>query len=127
MSGSIVIVGACGTGKSTLVKALQALGYHARVVAQEHSAVPDLWAHEDMPSALIMLDATPAVISERRHNDFPQWLYDQQRIRLRSAEAYATLYLHTDTLAAADVQQQVIQHLQELHIEPENKREHGAQ
>ncbi len=126
MAGSIVIVGACGTGKSTLAAALQELGYPARIVAQEHSAIPDLWAHEDMPSALIMLDASPAVISQRRHNDFPQWLYDQQRERLRSAEAYATLFLHTDTLAPAEVQRQVIQHLQQLRIMPASEQEHGS-
>ena len=117
MAASVVVVGACGTGKSTLVEALQAFGYDARVVAQEHSIIPDLWAHAGIPDALVVLDASPAVISERRHNDFPEWLYRQQRERLRSAEEHATLYLHTDTLLPDAVQQKVIEHLQQLTIE----------
>jgi molybdopterin-guanine dinucleotide biosynthesis protein len=119
MAASIVVIGPCGTGKTTLVEALQAQGYAARVVAQEHSAVQHLWEHQETPTALIMLDATPAVISARRHNEFPQWLYEQQRQRLRSAEEHATLYLHTDELASEQVQQQVIEHLQYLDIAPE--------
>ncbi len=118
MAVSVVVVGACGTGKSTLVEALQALGYDARVVAQEHSAIANLWAHGGLPDALIVLDASPAVISKRRHNDFPAWLYEQQRERLRSAEEHATLYLHTDTLVPDMVRQQVVAHLQQLKIEP---------
>jgi hypothetical protein len=65
-----------------------------------------------------MLDASPEVISKRRHNDFPQWLYEQQRQRLRSAEEHATLYLHTDELASDKVQQQVVEHLHQLQIMP---------
>lgn len=118
MAASVVVVGACGTGKSTLVEALRALGYEARVVAQEHSIIPDLWAHAGIPDALVVLDASPAVISERRHNEFPEWLYLQQKERLRTAEEHATLYLHTDTLLPDAVQQRVVEHLQRLKIEP---------
>jgi predicted ATPase len=122
MNEPIVVVGACGTGKSTLVLALKARGYAARIVAQEHSAIRELWAHGGWPAALIMLDASPDIISQRRHNDFPTWLYDQQRQRLRSAQAHATLYLHTDHLAANEVEQQVMLHVHQLHIVPETKR-----
>lgn len=118
MIESIVIVGACGTGKSSLVQLLQAHGYAARVVAQEHSAIPKLWAHGGQPMALIMLDASPDTITTRRQNTFPQWLYDQQRLRLRSAQAHATLYLRTDQLDLDDVQQRVMAHLLQLQIVP---------
>jgi adenylate kinase len=118
MATSIVVVGPCGTGKTTLVHALHTRGYDARVVAQEHSAISELWAHGGWPDALIMLDASPAIISQRRHNDFPSWLYDEQRARLRSAEAHATLYLHTDDLPSDEVVKRVITHLHHLHIEP---------
>jgi len=120
MATSIVVVGACGTGKTTLVHALHAHGYKARVVAQEHSAIAELWAHAGWPDALIMLDASPAIISQRRHNEFPTWLYHTQRTRLRSAEAHATLYLHTDDLPSDEVEQRVMAHLHHLHIEPVN-------
>ncbi len=121
MATTIIVVGPCGTGKTTLVHALLARGYQARVVAQEHSAIPELWAHGGWPDALIMLDASPAIISQRRHNEFPPWLYDQQRARLRSAEAHATLYLHTDDLPSDEVEQRVTAHLHHLHIDPENR------
>ncbi len=115
---SIVIVGACGTGKTTLASALQRLGYDVRTVAQEHSVVQDLWAHEGVPAALILLDASPHMISLRRQSEFPKWLYQQQQLRLRSAREHATLYLHTDDLSPSEVQQRALQHLQQLGIRP---------
>jgi adenylate kinase len=107
----VVIVGPCGSGKSTLVEHLRHVGYTARAVAQEHSRVPELWKHGGTPDALIYLDASPSAITTRRQNDFPGWLYDKQVSRLSSARANATLYLHTDQLSAADVQQRVLEHL----------------
>ncbi len=115
---SIVIVGACGTGKTTLASALQALGYDARTVAQEHSAVQGLWAHEAKPEALIFLDASPQTISLRRQSKFPDWLYQQQQLRLRSAREHATLYLHTDCLSTIEVQQRALQHIEQMGIKP---------
>lgn len=108
----VIVVGPCGSGKSTLVARLQSAGYNARVVAQEHSRIPDLWKHGGEPDALIYLDASPSTITSRRQNDFPGWLYDKQVSRLTSAREHATLYLHTDELAAAVVQQRVLEHLQ---------------
>lgn len=107
----IVIVGPCGSGKSTLVGSLQQAGFAARAVAQEHSRVRELWRHGGQPDALIFLDASPQTITERRQNDFPRWLYDKQILRLASARAHATLYLNTDTLSAADVERQALSHL----------------
>lgn len=109
----VIVVGPCGSGKSTLVASLQARGYTARAVAQEHSVVHDLWQHGGRPDALIFLDASPPVISQRRRNEFPSWLYDMQIERLADARAHTTLYLHTDRLAAAEVQRRVLAHLQQ--------------
>ena len=109
----VVVVGPCGSGKSTLVAQLQAAGYEARAVAQEHSRVPELWKHGGEPDALIYLDASPSTITNRRQNDFPRWLYDKQVRRLESARQHATLYLQTDNLAAAVVQQRVLEHLEQ--------------
>lgn len=107
----VVIVGPCGSGKSTLVEHLQQVGYTARAVAQEHSRVPELWKHGGTPDALIYLDASPSAITTRRQNDFPGWLYDKQIRRLTSARVNATLYLHTDQLSATDVRKRVLEHL----------------
>jgi adenylate kinase len=108
----VVVVGPCGSGKTTLVARLRAAGYDARAVAQEHSAIPELWRHGGDPDALIYLDASPPVISRRRRNDFPRWLYGRQQRRLRSARDHATIYLHTDTLDPRAVEQRVLDHLQ---------------
>lgn len=107
----VVVVGPCGSGKSTLVARLQAEGYDAHVVAQEHSGVPDLWKHGSAPDALIFLDASPRTITVRRANDFPSWLYQKQLRRLDSARTHATLYLSTDRLSPGDVHQRVLDHL----------------
>jgi adenylate kinase len=110
----VVVVGPCGSGKTTLVARLQAAGYDARVVAQEHSAVPELWRHGGDPDALIYLDASPPVITRRRQNDFPHWLYGRQARRLRSARERATLYLQTDHLDPRAVESRVLDHLRAL-------------
>jgi thymidylate kinase len=110
----VVVVGPCGSGKTTLVKRLQALGYSARAVAQEHSQIDELWRHGGKPDALIFLDASPATITRRRQNEFPEWLYRMQIERLRSARQNATLYLHTDRVPAVEVQRRVIEHLRSL-------------
>lgn len=107
----IVVVGPCGSGKSTLVARLQSHGFPARAVAQEHSRVHELWRHGGEPTALIFLDASPTTITARRDNEFPPWLHEKQMRRLASAREHATLYLHTDHLSAADVEQRVLDHL----------------
>lgn len=115
----VVVVGPCGSGKTTLVTWLQAQGYIARAVAQEHSAVHDLWKHGGMPAALIFLDASPTVITARRRNEFPAWLYAIQITRLADARAHTTLYLHTDQLDQRTVQQRVLAHLHQQQIMPD--------
>jgi cytidylate kinase len=126
---SIVIVGPCAAGKSSLATALRQLGFDVRTVAQEHSVIPKLWAHGGEPSALIFLDASPATIAQRRHSTFPDWLYRQQHQRLRSARRHATIYLQTDRLSVDDVRNRVLRHLRRLGIQPSHvpqAREIGA-
>ena len=114
----VIIVGPCGAGKSTLVDALNTQGYKARVVAQEHSVVPDLWQRGGRPAALIVLEAERSTIVRRRGGDFPVWLLEQQRERLASARAHADLVLHTDEAAPEEVASQVVEYLQSAGIEP---------
>lgn len=114
----VVIVGPCGSGKSTLTHALKACGYPARSVAQEHSVIRNLWRHGGEPAAVIYLDATPAVISARRQHDFPTWLYTEQQARLAPAFAHASLVVDTTTLTAQEVCAKAVAFLQARGIQP---------
>ena len=114
----VVVVGPCGAGKTTLVDALITRGYAARVVAQEHSIVRDLWRHGGHPAALVMLEAEPATIAARRHAEFPAWLYAKQFQRLAAARAHADLLIATDQVQAEEVTRQVIAFLRAAGISP---------
>ena len=114
----IVVVGPCGSGKTTLVSALRERGYAARVVAQEHSVVTELWRHGGKPAALVLLEAEPLTITQRRGADFPEWLYREQQERLASARAEADLRIRTDEATAQEVASQVFTYLRELGLEP---------
>lgn len=107
----IVVVGPCGSGKTTLVQGLEAHGYTARVVAQEHSIVTTLWRHQGLPTALILLDASLQVITARRGADFPAWLYNKQMERLMVARNNANLILATSDLTPGQVLHQVVEFL----------------
>ncbi|HZY41871.1 MAG TPA: hypothetical protein VFF59_07705 [Anaerolineae bacterium] len=109
----IIIVGPCASGKTTLVRGLWAHGYStARVVAQEHSGVIDLWKLRGQPDVLIYLDAQLDTIAARqRRTDWtPAYLAEQQR-RLRGAWLACDLYLLTDELNPADVLERVSTYL----------------
>jgi hypothetical protein len=113
-SRPIVIVGPCASGKTTLVRGLWAHGYQAaRVVAQEHSGVIDLWRRGvPTPETLIYLDAQLATIAARQHRTdwTPAYLAEQQR-RLRGAWLACDLYLPTDALSPAEVLGRVLTYL----------------
>lgn len=109
----IVVVGPCASGKTTLVRGLWARGFAgARVVAQEHSGVPDLWKMRGQPNVLIYLDARLETIAARqRRTDWtPEYLSEQLR-RLHSAWAACDLYLSTDELTPDQVINQILEHL----------------
>lgn len=109
----IVVVGPCASGKTTLVRGLWARGFtEARVVAQEHSGVADLWKMHDPPDVLIYLDARLETIAARqgRADWTPEYLSEQQQ-RLQSAWAACDLYLPTDDLTTDQVLTRVIDHL----------------
>lgn len=90
----IVVVGPCASGKSTLVTRLRDKGYDAHAVAQEHSAVRDLWKRKD-PDALVALDVSLEEVRNRRSPDWLEAVYQRQHERLASAYAAADLTIDT--------------------------------
>lgn len=90
----IAVVGGCGSGKSTIVKALSERGYDAYVVGQEHSGVSKLWAKRH-PDVLVYLDVTLDAVRERRDSNWPEWLFRAQRERLRDARESASIRMNT--------------------------------
>jgi len=77
-------VGPCASGKTTLVDNLRAHGYDAYVCAQEHSAAPTLWAHQD-PDLLIALRTDLQTIRQRRGERWSEAIYNAQLERLQDA------------------------------------------
>ena len=109
----IVIVGPCAAGKTTLVRGLWAQGFaKARVVAQEHSGVSDLWKTRGQPDVLIYLDAKLDTIAVRQQRSdwTTDYLTEQQR-RLQSARTACDVYLPTDDLTIEEVLEQVVHYL----------------
>jgi deoxyadenosine/deoxycytidine kinase len=105
----IAVVGVCGSGKTTLVGALQELGWNARQVLQEHSYVPYMWQRITHPDVLIYLDATLEIVHLRRRDpDFPHWLLEQEVNRLSYARQQCDLYLDTDPLTPQEVLDHVL-------------------
>lgn len=104
---SIVVVGVCSSGKSTLVRALRERGYNARAVSQEHSYVPRLWQRSN-PDVLICLDASTHTIRGRGRTRWRQSLLDEQHSRLSHAREHCHLYIYTDGLSPEDVVSRVI-------------------
>ncbi len=99
----VTIVGPCASGKSTLVKALRMHGYDARVTAQEHSAVADLWRRSE-PDILIALQANLESIRARRRD--PRWsrtIWTAQQDRLEDAVEHADLVTDTSSRSVNDV------------------------
>lgn len=106
----IAVVGPCGSGKSTLVRNLEALGYRVHEPAQEHSGVPDMWQRLTAPDVLIYLDAELSTIAQRRRIQWGQSYLDELRRRLRHARRHADLYLATDGLTP----EQVLNHVRQF-------------
>lgn len=108
----VAVVGVCASGKSTLAQNLRACGWRARQVLQEHSFVPDMWRRVTNPDILIYLDAQLTTARRRRHDpEFPAWILDEERYRLRHARQYCDIYLQTDELTPAEVLAQVLPQL----------------
>jgi GTPase SAR1 family protein len=90
----IVVVGACASGKSTLVQALRARGFDAFSCAQEHSSVPDLWRHR-RPDLVVFLEVDLTTIRQRRSPTWSETIYRAQRQRLKNAIQAADVVIDT--------------------------------
>lgn len=115
----IAVVGVCAAGKSTLARNLRALGWNARQVAQEHSYAPDMWLRITRPAILIYLDAQLATTRQRRQDpEFPAWLLEAERDRLRYARQHCDIYVPTDDLTPEEVLTRVLSALTRLADRP---------
>lgn len=108
---TIVVVGVCGAGKSTLVRGLTALGYPARVCVQEHSYVPTLWCRRGRPQVLVYLHASLETVCRRRNVHWDESVLASQRARLALARAHCDLYVDTDPLTIPEVLERVVAYL----------------
>lgn len=111
-AGGIAIVGPCAAGKTTLARGLQALGYAARQIAQEHSYVPDMWQRLSRPDLLVFLDASYETCTARKHLNWTRGEYHEQLRRLAHAREHCDLYLDSEGLQVDQVLQQALQALE---------------
>jgi hypothetical protein len=101
--GRVAVVGRCAAGNRVLLRALQARGYDARAVAQEHSYVPDMWQRLSRPEVLIYLGVSPETVGRRRNSEYSVECLAEQEHRLRHARAHAQAVIETDDLDEAGV------------------------
>ena len=95
------LVGPCAAGKTTVAQGLQALGWRAKAIAQEHSFVPDMWQRLTRPRVLVFLDVSWAEARRRKALRLSPEAYAEQQQRLAHARAHADLVLPTDGLSPA--------------------------
>ena len=118
ISGRIVVVGRCASGKSLLVDGLKPLGYDARSCAQEHSYVPDMWQRLSRPQFLVYLHASLQTIRQRRPAEYEQAYLCEQDRRLAHAREHCDLYVSTDALTPQQVLHLVLSALCDRGIHP---------
>lgn len=116
----IVILGVCAAGKSTLAHRLRERGLFARTVAQEHSAIPELWRWSGAPTT-VYLHATYQAVKRRRASRMSESSYEEQLHRLRSARADATVRVDTSDLSADEVFEIVSEQLSAKQPAPDEK------
>lgn len=104
----VAVVGSCAAGKSSVVAGLRERGLEAYSVAQEHSAVHDLWKHLG-PDRVVYLDVSLDGVRARRDDpSWPVWIYEAQQERLRDARAHANVVVVTDGRDVGEVVETVM-------------------
>ncbi|MBN2389331.1 MAG: hypothetical protein JXR84_01325 [Anaerolineae bacterium] len=112
----IGIVGPCSSGKSTLARALRALGYHVKEIMQEHCAAPAMWQRISNPDVLIYLDVSMDVAAQRERLEQPSsWWVEEREVRLAHARAHCDFYVDTSTLSPEKILAQVVHFLSSTH------------
>ena len=115
---TLAIVGPCGAGKTSLADDLQALGFNARQIAQEHSYVPAMWQKITRPDLLIFLDVSYTVSTIRKRFSWTADEFSEQLRRLRHARNHCHIYIHTDHLSPKEILKQVLTELDVGHLLP---------
>lgn len=109
---AVGIVGPCGAGKSTLMRALRARGISAREIAQEHSGVPAMWQRITAPRHLVYLNVSRETAERRLERAFSPDEWEELTARLAHARAHADLIVETDDLPPDEVAERVLAFLQ---------------
>lgn len=107
----IGVVGPCGAGKSTLVRALRERGVAAREIAQEHSGVPAMWQRITRPDRLVYLAVSRETAERRLARELPPAWWAEMTARLAHARAHADLMVETDELTPEEVAERVLEFL----------------
>lgn len=108
---TVVIVGPCASGKSSLARELAKSGIPVRICGQEHSSIRELWRKLE-PDVLVALAIDLPTLRERRHEMWPEPLYVVQQQRLASAFATADLVIDTTRVTPGEAADLVRQHLE---------------
>ena len=103
------VVGACGSGKTELVKRLKKNGYQARHIAQEHSFAPQMWQRLAHPDLLIFLHVSYPVTLRRKSFHWNRKEYEEQLRRLEHARRHADCEINTDDLTPDEVYQRALE------------------
>lgn len=103
----VAVVGVCGSGKTTIVGRLRALGLDAFAVGQEHSIIPALWNHTG-PDHVVVLDISLEGLRARRGANWPDSIFALQQERLADARAHAAVIVRTDLYTEDDTVRQIL-------------------
>jgi len=114
----IGVVGACGSGKSSLVDRLNERGYQARHIAQEHSFAASMWQRIVKPDILVFLHVSYPLTLQRKHFTWAISEYEEQILRLRHARQHADLVIDSDNLTPDEVLRVMLDYLSAFEGEP---------
>lgn len=117
-AGGIAIVGPCAAGKTTLARGLQAHGWPARQIAQEHSYVADMWKRLSRPDLLVFLDASFETCTARKQLNWTGAEYREQLRRLVHARQHCDVYLNSDALGPEQVLAEVLRRIKAARAGP---------
>lgn len=107
----IGVVGPCGSGKSTLIRGLEAHGYRCRHIAQEHSYAKQMWQIITKPDILIFLECSFENSTQRRKLNWAATDHEEQLLRLSHAYEHAHIIINTNTLDENGVLAQALDYL----------------